>query len=425
MDEARLSEDSDELGKAVPPHLLLYRIGPDAAREAGDWRAEVTSALRNPIGSPPLSDLVGPCGTAVILADDLTRATPQKEILPPLLASLNAAGVPDWNVTVIVALGTHRYMTEHEIRARVGEEVYCRVRVVNHLWQDPVTFVDLGCTARGTPVKVNAAACEADLLIGTGSIVPHVYAGWAGGAKIVQPGICSAETTARTHCMAADTGDLLGVAGHVENPVRHEIEEVARLAGLKFILNVVSDAGGAPAWVGAGDPVQTHRAGVATAKEIYVREIPGPADIVLVDAQPATKDYWQGIKALAHAQRGLKRGGVAILVGGFPEGIAPTHPEMARHARESYGNIERAWGAGRLTDGIAFTTLRLHALIMERCEVICVSEGMSAQDKNALGFRHTDSVEDALEVALTATGGDAGIGIIDHAGDVLPQVTDL
>jgi len=299
------------------------------------------------------------------------------------------------------------------------------VPVINHLWQDGGCFVDLGSTQNCAPVKLSRTAYEADLLIGTGSIVPHVYAGWGGGAKIVQPGVCSAETTARTHCMAAESGDLLGIAGRVENPVRREMEQVAAMAGLDFVLNVVVGSSGEPAWVGAGDFVQAHRAGVHASAATYVRPIPAQADVVIVDAYPAVKDYWQGVKALAHASRGIKRGGTAILVGDFAEGISPTHPELPQHTRKPYHAIAEACQAGEVADAIASATLRLHGLITDHCRVICVSPGMSDSDMESLGFTRAQTVEEALREGLDTQGRNATVGIIECGGDVLPRVERL
>ncbi|MHC4591250.1 MAG: lactate racemase domain-containing protein [Planctomycetota bacterium] len=413
-----------EVAATISPDRLLYRIGPGVAPRPREWIDEVNAALQDPISETPLMDLVCMNDRIVVLADDLTRPTPQKEILPVLLEHLNAGGVRDENIVVIVALGTHRYMTEAEMHARFGEEVCARVHVVNHAWQDPDTFVDLGVTELGTPVKVNRTAHEADLLIGTGSIVPHIYAGWAGGAKIVQPGICGPETTARTHCMAAEGDDLLGIPGRTDNPVRQEMERVAAMAGLEFVLNVVVDLKGGPAWVGAGGPVETHRRGVPAAEAMYVQGIPERADVVLADARPATKDYWQGIKALAHAQRGVKTGGTVILIGDFPEGIAPTHPEFGAHALKPYEAILQACEADEIGDRIASATLRVHALIMARCNVTCVSAGMGVPDKEKLGFRHAATAQEALELAMAEHGGNAHIGIVEFSGDVLPAVAE-
>jgi nickel-dependent lactate racemase len=298
------------------------------------------------------------------------------------------------------------------------------VPIVNHLWKDAATFVDLGATENGTPVRVSRLAHEAGFLIGTGSIVPHIFAGWAGGAKIVQPGICAAETTARTHYMAAETGRLLGIAGRIENPVRREIERVAEMVGLDFILNCVIDANGGPAWVGAGDPLETHRGGVAVGELIYLQEIPGLADVVVADARPTVKDYWQGVKALSHAQRGVRDGGTVVLVADFPEGIAPTHPEFARHALRSPEELMSACGADEIPDHIACAALVAHALIRARCSVVCVSTGMSAPDRERLGFRHAESVSQALEAALAEHGEDASVGVVEMAGDVLPVLPE-
>jgi nickel-dependent lactate racemase len=222
--------------------------------------------------------------------------------------------------------------------------------------------------------------------------------------------------------MAAESDDLLGIPGTAENPVRHEIEKIADKAGLGFVLNVVVDEAGHAAWVGAGDPVQVHRAGIEAARGIFERPIPALADIVVVDARPAIKDYWQGIKALAHAVRGVRKGGWAILVGSFPEGVAPMHPEFTQHASQSYEDLCHACAAGRIQDRIASATLRLHALILKHCRVICVSEGMSEADKERLAFLSAPSVDEALAMAQSELGPSATIGIIDYGGDLLPVV---
>jgi len=423
MNGAGKHGDVDDLAAVVPRELLLYRIGPAKADVKRDWKSAVTAALRTPIGMPPLEGTVSAGDKVVVLVDDVTRPTPQQALLPPLFDSLNAAGVPDADITAIIALGTHRYMTQAEMQTRFGDEVLGRVHVINHLWKDPDTFVDLGVTARRTPVKVNRTAYEADLLIGVGTIVPHIYAGWGGGAKIVMPGIACAEAIGPVHSLAADDGDFLRVAGRVGTLCRIEIERCAARVGLGFILNAVLDALGACAWVGAGEPALTHRAGIAAAEKIFVRDIPRRADIAIVDARPATIDYWQGIKAIGHAARGVKKGGTIILVAEFPEGIQTTHPDFATHARHSEEEVIRAWEAGEITDSVAVAPLRLHALAMDHCKVICVSPGISAQDKEKIGFGHAESVSEALDVAIAEHGRSAEVGVIVFGGDVVPRVS--
>lgn len=414
----------DDLVARIPAERILCRTGPAPAADAPPWEAAASAAISRPIGCPPIGRMAGPGAGVVILADDATRPTPQDRLLPALLDALNAAGVPDANVTVIIALGTHRYMTGSEMRQRFGVELCRRVRVVNHEWQAPDTFVSLGTSPRGIPIRANRLASEADLLIGVGSVVPHIWAGWAGGGKIVLPGICSGESIAPTHALADDGGDLMSMSGRAENACRAEIDHVAAKVGLKCVLNVVVDARGACAWAGFGEPVTTHRAGVEAARHVFVRDIPALADVAIVDASPATKDYWQGVKALAHAQRAVKPGGTIILVGSFSEGIAPSHPEFAVHAGASHDSIVRAAEAGSIEDACIVTTLRLHALMRERCRVICLSEGMTAEDQRKLGFVHAADARAALDLALEQQGEDAMIGIIDFGADVLARVAE-
>jgi len=422
MSDLPASAGWNEVASLVPPDRLLYSVGPGRAEEPRDWAPAVRAALCNPLGAPPLAELVAPGRRVVILVDDVTRPTPQQRILPSVLSLLNEAGVGDEDVTLVVALGTHRYMTRAEMRARFGQEVCSRVRVINHAWKDPETFVDLGATPRGTPLRVNRTAREADLLMAVGSIVPHIYAGWGGGAKMAMPGICSHESIGPMHSLAWQEGDLLLVAGSRGTSARQEIEEAAARVGLDFILNVVLDADGACAWMGAGEPGQTHAAGIDEARRVYVRPVPRPADITVLDARPATMEYWQGIKALGHAARGIKAGGTAILVGEFPEGIETTHPEFASNALCSDEEIVDMWRKGEITDHVAVAPLRLHAQVRAHCRVICVSPGMSAEEKAMLGFAHADSVREALDLALAEHGASAEVGVVEFAGDVVPEV---
>lgn len=400
---------------------VIFRVAPTDVSRPLDWARAIRHTLASPIGCPPLAELAGAGTRVVILADDGTRPTPQNRLLPPLLDCLNDAGVADADVTVLIALGTHRYMSRAEMRERFGTEVCGRVNVYNHTWRDESSLENVGGTGSGISLRFNRLALEADLLIGTGSIVPHIWAGWGGGAKILLPGISAAESIAPTHALAEREGDLTEVVGRADNACRAHIERAARRGGLDLILNCVVDAAGRPAWIGAGDPVRAHRAGVKAAERVFRRPIPVPADVLLADARPAVKDYWQGIKALAHASRGTRRGGTVVLVGPFRDGVAPTHPEFLRHARRSPDEILALAREGCISDPVIVTTLRLHAMLRERCNVICLSDGLSPEDADALGFHHAPSPTDALRQARELTGRDPSLGIIEYAGDLLPR----
>lgn len=407
----------------IPSENFLYFIKPGSSPQYVSEKEAIIASLRNPIASPPLSERLRRGMRVVIVGDDLTRATPRERIFPVLLDELNRTGISDRDITVLIGLGTHRYMTEEEIRKCFGNEVVARVPVLNHEWQNPKQLTRLGYTPSGTPIDVNKLALEADFLIAVGSIVPHCYAGYGGGGKAIQPGICSWETTGRTHIMPMARDLYLEIAGTIENEVRHEIEMVAEAVGLKFIVNVVLDEAGSIVRVVSGDPVRAHRAGALMAREIYEQRIPELADIVVVSAYPADIDYWQGVKPLSYAQKGLKRGGTSILVAPFPEGISPTHGSLAKYATLPYQELKRLVESGTFEDLVCAATLLLHAKILEHSrEVICVSDGMSLEEKESLGFRHADTIGEALEMAFASQGKEAKIGVIDCGGDILPRL---
>ncbi|MCJ7661632.1 MAG: lactate racemase domain-containing protein, partial [Anaerolineales bacterium] len=236
----------------LPGVNLLSVISPKDLPDIPEPVQELERAYRNPIGAPPLAQAVQGANEVVILADDMTRATPVQLIIPLLLNELNAAGISDDQVAVIIALGTHRPMTEEEIHTRFGGALVKRVPVLNNPWQEPNQMVDIGITQNGTPVEISKLALEADFLVGLGGIVPHHILGFSGGAKIVQPGVTGAATTGGTHLLSTRTRrSYLGV---VENLVRAEVETIAEQVGLDAIFNVVLDKQGQLVQAFYGEP---------------------------------------------------------------------------------------------------------------------------------------------------------------------------
>jgi len=218
----------------MPTDNLLGVLTPQESAETVDQAALLREALGHPIGAPVLRELARPGQKVVIVTSDLTRPCPSARLLPPVLEELAAAGVPDQDITIVIALGLHRPMTEAEMKLAVGPEVHRRVRVINH---DPADTVRLGVTSAGTPVEIFRPVIEADLRVCLANLELHYFAGFSGGAKSVLPGCASRAAVTANHAMMvrreAAAGRLAG------NPVRADIEEGAALLGVDFILNVV------------------------------------------------------------------------------------------------------------------------------------------------------------------------------------------
>lgn len=260
MPEVTFPFGGGSLSVDVPDRNLAEVLSPRPSRPIDDLPAAISAAFDSPIGHPRLEEWVQPSDRVLIVSDDITRLTPCDQIIPPLLDRLNAAGVPDERISCIMALGTHRYMTESEMVQKVGETVYRRILVINHKWRDPKVLVDLGASEKGTPLVVNRSAVEADVVIGLGAIVPHHIPGFSGSSKIIQPGISGSRTTAETHLLSCDGGgdSFLGVE---DNPVRRDMDHMADRVGMKTIFNVVMDSQGAVVGVFFGEMRSAFRKG--------------------------------------------------------------------------------------------------------------------------------------------------------------------
>ena len=224
------------------------------------------------------------------------------------------------------------------------------------------------------------------------------------------------------HVLAAMQPNYPRFAGQVENPVRALIEEVALKAGLKFILNAVFDGRYKLVKVVAGHPVEAHREGVRCAGELFIRPIPGLADIVIVNAHPADLEYWQGLKPVTLASLGVKEGGILILCGEFPEGVSMTHGEVERYGSVSRTELDALVRQGSLRDGACIGALYQHVLVRERAAVFCVSGGLSKEKQEMLGFSSFATLSRAVSRALEIKGSAAKIGIIDQGGEVVPRL---
>jgi nickel-dependent lactate racemase len=404
----------------VPDEQLLGIYEPRSPNSCPDAAGRIAEALESPIGCPKVKELARGAKSVLIISDDYTRQTPVREIIPLLASSLADAGVDRQNIRILVALGTHRPMTESEKLAKFGEDICHRYQIINHDWQDEENLVSVGHTSSGTEVKVNRLLVESDLVIGLGQVVPHRIAGYSGGAKIVLPGVCGAAASAYTHW----AGGLLPgeqVLGICDNPIRREMNEAGSLAGLRFIVNAVCDPEGRPVDVFAGDPVEAHQRASELAREVFGVKVPEPADIVIVDSFPKDIELWQAAKALYSGEIMVKPGGVIILVSPCTEGVSRSHPLILERGYRSEAQTMEEVRSGKLTNMlVASHCLRVGRLIRDRATGILVSTGISPSDALHLGFIPAATAQEALAIALGKLGCDAKISVLKHGGEALP-----
>lgn len=401
---------------------LIWTATPKYIKGTADEEAEIIRAIRNPIGTKKLKELIKNPNTATvaIVVDDNTRVTPAQKILKPLIDILRKIGVLYENIKVIFALGSHRPMTETEMRQKIGDWCFEHVKTENHEYDNDEKLVRLGKTSYNTQVIINKTFYNSDFKICIGNIIPQFIAGWSGGAKIIQPGISGKDTTAAVHLKGSlDWPDRLGNA---ENNIRLDMEEIARIAGLDFIINTVLNLENEIVKVFCGDLVKAHRAGVEWAKKIYQMEIPQKADIVVAGTYPANRDLWQADKALAAAVLMVKKGKTVIWCAPAKDGISPEHPILLQLGDKAPKEVYDMCMRDEIKDKVGASAHIMIGVMRSMANVILVSDGVKEEDALKLGFSYADSIEGAIEKAIKREGKLAKIGILTHGADFAPVV---
>ena len=318
---------------AVTVPNLLASVSPQPCPAVPDDALAVRNALAHPIGTPPLADLAKGHDNAVIVVNDYTRPYPGALMVREIAAVLNAAGIPDEQITLLVACGVHKAQPEDTLRRQYGDDVVNRFRMVNHVASTPENLTSLGFTDGGVEVCVNRLYAEASLRITTGLIAPHPAAGFSGGRKSILPGIAGLETLKKHHSMpirpyAPAMGWTTG------NPFHEEAVKAARIARVDFIVNTVSNADKQLVAVVAGDLEAAWQEGVRISTAIWTVSLPAKADVVLVSpgGYPRDIDLQQSQKALSCAELLCKPGGTLILAAECRNGLGNQYAQYLKAA---------------------------------------------------------------------------------------------
>jgi nickel-dependent lactate racemase len=282
----------------------------------------IEAALDQPIGAPPVAQLVQPSSTVAIAIDDLTRPTPTAPLVAGIVRRLEQAGVALSRIRIVVASGAHRVARTSDVALKIGSDLAQRLEIVPH---DPhQALTDTGVTLSGTPVHLCPAFVQAEVRIGIGCVIPHPFAGFSGGGKVVIPGLASFDTLARTHKFA-----LMGMNGGGTldtNKFRREMERAVREIGLHWSVNVVVNSRREIAHVRAGDLVEAHRAAAADAAALGTTPAPdGLLDALVLNTYPKDGEFLQVEAAFVSLRSGmlpwLAPGAPIVLVAACPGGL--------------------------------------------------------------------------------------------------------
>ncbi len=402
--------------------VLHTRFTPGLPDEAQALR----QALRYPIESPPLVDLIRPGDKVVVVHTDITRATPNERILPVLLDELETAGVRQADITLLNGLGTHRRQTEAELRAMLGERIVDQYRCLQHDCFDDSNLVSLGVTTLGHPVRVNRIYLEADVRILTGFIEPHFFAGFSGGPKAILPSLAGAESVFTNHGlpMIAHPKAAWGIT--LGNPIWEEMCEVALRTNPTFLLNVALNTRKEIAAVFAGEMLAAHAEGCAFVKQHAMAGVDAPFDIVITtnSGYPLDQNLYQSVKGMSAAAQVVNQGGAVIIATACEDGM----PDHGRYA-ELLAQAGSAQGIIDLISQPGFEAqdqwqVQIQAQIQQKADVYVYSDGLSDEQIERALFIPCRSIEDTVAALLERYGPLARICVMPEGPQVIPYLRD-
>jgi nickel-dependent lactate racemase len=368
-----------------------------------DADTAVRLALVEPIGGRPLLDIARGKRSAAIVVSDITRPVPNAAMLPPVLDTLERAGIDRSDIAIIIGTGLHRPSRADERERILGASIAGDYRIVDHDARDRSTQRFLTKTARGAEVWVNAAYTDAQVRILTGFVEPHLFAGYSGGGKAMLPGICGAEAIMANHD-ARMIGHPRSTWCTTEgNPIFEEMRDVALKSEPAFIVNVTLDEQKRITGVFAGDMVAAHEAAMAQASRQHVRSIARPFDIVVVTnmGYPADLSLYQAVKGMSVAAQACATGGAILLVAECREGLggpeyvrlmrSETSPSalLGRFERETHETVHDQW------------QVQVQAMVQARCDVWLHSSLDRATVASA-HLRHAPDAERTLAALVDA-----------------------
>ncbi len=376
---------------------------------------EVKRALKNPINSKRLKNIIKRGEKIVIITSDITRPMPSKKVLPFVLQELYSCGVTEKDITIVLALGSHRSHTEDEKKYIVGEEIYNKIKCVDSNSGD---FINIGRSSEGTPIDIFKPVAQADRIICLGNIEYHYFAGYSGGSKAVMPGVSTKSAIKHNHSKMIEADAKSG--NIITNPIRKDIDEVGGILGIDFIVNVVLDEKKEIIKAVAGNYIDAHREGCKFLDSFYKIEVENKYDIVITTPGGYPKDInlYQSQKALDNAKHIVKENGIIILIASCKEGLGQSVFEdwmtKAEKPQDLIDMIKKDFQLG----GHKAAAI---ASILDNAAIYLVSE-LENSFVESIFMKPYSDVQSAVDDALQKLGENSTIAFMPYGGSTLPTV---
>lgn len=402
--------------------------------DRNQWKVDKTEeeiikeAIVNPIYSAPLNELVHEGEKVCLVIPDVTRLWQRSSVyLPYIIEELKKGGIKDEDIIFLSSTGTHREQSKEEHKALVGDKLYEKYKVIDHISTKKEDLVYLGQTSYNTPVIVNKLALECDHVILTGAIIYHFLVGYSGGKKAILPGISSFETVMANHALSlsGDLGDGENPnvrAGNIyENPIHKDMLEAASFVRPTFMFNVVIGPDGNIGAAVAGNYIKAHEKGRDYVDAIDGVDIKEKADLVISTAGGFPKDinFYQSSKTIVNSREAAKEGGTIIILSECSEGLGGDEGVKMMltdfdNALDREKELRENYSISKHTSYIACDTA-------EKYDLILVSNIDPELMKNTK-VRIVKTLEEALELVKKEKGEHLKTYVMPHGANTLPKL---
>ena len=420
----------------VAPGIPLLGAGhPDRLLTDDEMAGIVRAALAGPEWDGRRTLLIVPDGTRTAPIDRLFRLI--HAVLAPRVPALD----------VLIALGTHPPMTQEQIDRRLGVrpeewgDLFRAVRVFNHEWSQPETFVTLGTIGadevgeisagrlhRAVEVRVNRLVLDYDRLLVCGPVFPHEVVGFSGGDKYFFPGISGPEVIDLSHWLGAliTSEAIIGTTG--VTPVRRLIHRAAGLIPTPrwcFSL-VVAPGTNRLAGLYYSTPAESWAAASALSAQVHVTYVERPFRQVLSVMPAMYDDIWTAAKGMYKLEPVIADGGEVIIYAPHITEFSYTHgallAEIGYHVRDYF--VQQWDRFGAYPGGVLAHSTHLRGggtydpASGERPRIrVTLATGISAERCAAhnLGYRDPATIDPADWAGRE----DEGILLVPKAGEML------
>ena len=416
----QLQYGKGDLSVEVPSSDVTV-LAPETEEGLPDEAAAFREAVRDPIGSAPLRELIGAGERVAVVIPDITRALPRERLLPWLFEELSH--VPPENVTIVNGTGSHRANTEEELAAMVGQEVYERYSVVNHDAHDPETMEYAGKSLTGRDLYMNREYVRADRRIVMGFIEPHFMAGFSGGYKGIFPAIADVESIMDYH-RASVIGHERSTWGVLEdNPTQDQIRSNGSLLPVDFCVNVTLNRAREITGFYCGDVLATHAAGCEANKRttMVACEREYPIVVTTNGGYPLDQNLYQAVKGMSAAYQIGAEGGLIISVARCNDGF-PDHGNFRKMLLEHdspEAMLETIHSPGFST--FDQWQVQLFAQILQRARVALYSE-IPPDDVRRVHLEPVGDITARISEELERIGADAPVAVLPEGPMTVPYL---